>query len=98
MKQDKNNAEFDEYRRKMHGEEQEDNGRPVVPAPKRPVAIAFGIFMILVYVGVGVLLIINLFRWDHNWDWARWVVGFLLIIYGIFRGYRMFAGSDYYNK
>ncbi|MCC8117368.1 MAG: hypothetical protein LIP09_01275 [Bacteroidales bacterium] len=98
MKQDKDNAEFDEYRRKMHREDEEESGRPVVPAPKRPVAIAFGIFMILVYVGVGVLLIINVFRWEPSWDWARWVVGFLLIIYGIFRGYRMFVGNDYYGK
>ncbi len=98
MKQDKNNAEFDEYRRTMHGEDEQESGRPVVPAPKRPVAIAFGIFMILIYVGVGVLLIINLFRWDPSWTWARWVVGILLIIYGIFRGYRLFSGADYYTK
>lgn len=98
MKQNKENADFEEYRRKMHRDAEEERGRAVVPSPKRSVAIAFGIFMILVYVGVGVLLIINVFRWDPSWTWARWVVGCLLIIYGIFRGYRMFAGSDYYNN
>lgn len=92
----KNSAEFEEYRRKMHQEEQ--GGRPVVPAPKRPVAVAFGIFMIIVYVGVGVLLLCNFFGWDSSFAWVRIVVGILLIIYGVFRGYRQFSGSDYYNK
>lgn len=90
-------SNFDEYRSKMHGEEQSE-GRSVVPAPKRPLAIAFGIFMIIVYVAVGVLLIINFFNWEPSFAWVRWVLGVLLIIYGIFRGYRQFSGSDYYSK
>lgn len=98
MKKNNDNAEFDEYRRKMHGEEREEESRSVVPAPKRPVAIAFGIFMIIVYVGVGVLLIINFFNWAPSFAWVRWVLGCLLIVYGLFRGYRQYVGSDYYSK
>ncbi|MCD8388428.1 MAG: DUF308 domain-containing protein [Bacteroidales bacterium] len=92
-----NNSDFEGYRRKMHGERQTES-RPVVPAPKRAVSIAFGIFMIIVYVGVGVLLLVNFFRWDGSFTWVRIVLGILLIIYGVFRAYRQFVGSDYYNK
>lgn len=94
----RNNAEFEEYRRKMHHEDERDNGRAVVPAPKRSVAIAFGIFMIIVYIGVGILLLCNAFGWDSSFTWVRIVIGILLIVYGAFRGYRQFAGTDYYNK
>lgn len=98
MKKDNNNAEFEEYRRKMHGDDDKEQYRSVVPAPKRPVAIAFSIFMIIVYVGVGVLLIINFFNWSESFAWVRWVLGILLIIYGIFRAYRQYVGADYYSK
>lgn len=93
----RNNAEFDEYRRRMHGDEGQDEGRKVVPSPSRSVGIAFGIFMIIVYVGVGILLLINYFNWD-SMAWARYVLGILLIVYGVFRGYRMFIGSGPYQK
>jgi len=93
----KNNAEFDEYRRRMHGDENEEEGRSVVPSPSRSVGIAFGIFMVIVYVGVGVLLLINYFNWT-SLDLVRYVLGILLIIYGVFRGYRMFIGSGPYQK
>lgn len=92
-----NNSDFEEYRRKMH-HEKETESRSVVPSPKRAVAIAFGIFMIIVYVGVGVLLLVNFFRWDANFTWVRIVLGILLILYGVFRAYRQFIGSDYYDK
>lgn len=93
----KNNAEFNEYRRRVHGDENAEEGRSVVPSPSRSVGIAFGIFMIIVYVGVGVLLLINYFKWD-TLEWARYALGILLIIYGVFRGYRMFIGSGPYQK
>lgn len=55
----------------------------------------FGIFMIIIYVGMGVLLLINFFGWESGpWEWLRWVGGVLLIVYGIWRGYRQFAGID----
>lgn len=88
--------DFNEYRKNMHRDEQP--GRSVVPAPKKAIGVAFGIFMILVYVGVGVLLIINFFNWDASFTWVRWVLGVLLIIYGFFRGYRQFKGTDYYGN
>lgn len=61
------------------------------PATSTILGVAFGIFMVIVYVGMGVLLIINFFNWRADWDWTRWVVGIALIIYGFYRGYRTFA-------
>lgn len=52
----------------------------------------FGIFMIVIYVGMGVLLLI--FGWDGDWAWTRYVVGIVLIIYGIWRAYRQIKGID----
>lgn len=91
-----NTNDFETYREKMHPQQEE--GRSVVPTPKKAVAIAFGIFMIFVYVGVGVLLIYNYFNWSADWNVPRYVVGILLIIYGVFRGIRQFKGTDYYSK
>lgn len=95
-KVDNSSSSFDAYREKMHPAEEE--GRSVVPAPKKAVALAFGIFMIIVYVGVGVLLLINFFNWSDGWTAARYIVGILLIIYGVFRGIRQFLGIGYYSK
>lgn len=80
---------FDEYRRKMHPEQEE--GRAVAPTPKGAVALGFGIFMVIVYVGVGILFLINFFQWDESWTVMRYILGVVLIIYGIYRCYRSFA-------
>lgn len=55
----------------------------------------FGIVMIVVYIGVGVLFLTGFFNTIMPaWPWLKWVVGILLIIYGIWRGYRQFTGID----
>lgn len=54
----------------------------------------FGIIMIIIYVGMGVLLLINFFGWGGDWAWTRYVVGIVLIIYGIWRAYRQVKGID----
>ena len=54
----------------------------------------FGIIMIIVYVGMGVLLLINLFNWGGDWAWTRWIVGVVLVIYGLWRAYRQVKGID----
>lgn len=57
----------------------------------------FGIFMVLIYIGFGILLFINFFQWDANFAWLRWTGGVLFIIYGIWRGYRQAKGIDTYR-
>lgn len=54
----------------------------------------FGIIMIVIYVGMGVLLLINFFGWGGDWAWTRYVVGIVLIIYGLWRAYRQVKGID----
>lgn len=54
----------------------------------------FGIIMIIVYVGMGVLLLINFFDWGGDWVWTRYIVGVVLVIYGIWRAYRQVKGID----
>ncbi|MBD5292599.1 hypothetical protein HDR69_02960 [bacterium] len=53
----------------------------------------FGIFMILVYVGVGILFLCNVF--DIINYGVSIAIGVLLCLYGIFRGYRLYKGQTY---
>ncbi len=71
----------------------DDEGRkPMVPSAMR---VIFGIIMIIVYVGMGVLLLINYFEWTTPaLQWLRWIGGIMLILYGIWRGIRQFWGLD----
>lgn len=84
---------FRKYREQMHPEEAEGDGRQV---HAKPVRMIFGIFMIIVYISMGVLCLTNWFGYpdQSGWTIGRWVVGVVLIIYGIWRAYRQFAGID----
>lgn len=61
-----------------------------LPSTKQILGVTFGIFMVIIYVGMGVLLMINFFQWNNDWGWTRWIVGVVLVIYGFFRGYRVY--------
>lgn len=55
----------------------------------------FGIIMIIVYIGMGILCFCGVFDWlTGSWAWLRWVAGGIFVVYGIWRGYRQFAGID----
>ena len=54
--------------------------------------LIFGIFMILVYVGVGLLFIFDVFNIDNVAVSAS--VGGVLCAYGVWRGYRLWKGSN----
>lgn len=56
--------------------------------------IIFGILMICVYIGMGILLFINFFGFDASWQWLRWVGGSIFVLYGIWRGIRQFYNLD----
>lgn len=60
------------------------------------IATIFGIFMIVVYVGMGILFLIDFFGWSVSptWNVLRWIAGIALIIYGFWRAYRQFSGID----
>lgn len=56
----------------------------------------FGIFMIIIYIGMGILLIMNFFQWPETtaWQWGRYGAAALFMLYGIWRGIRQFKGID----
>ena len=55
----------------------------------------FGIIMIIIYVGMGILLLCGYFGWmDNGWEWLRWAGGILFIAYGVWRAIRQFKGID----
>lgn len=50
--------------------------------------IVFGIFMVIVYIGMGVLMLVDFFQF--SWAWARYLLAVVFIVYGFWRGYRQF--------
>ena len=54
--------------------------------------VIFGIFMILVYLAVGLLFIFDVFKIDNTAISAS--VGGVLCAYGVWRGYRMWKGMN----
>ena len=66
----------------------EDNG---TKAPKGA-KLAFGILMICVYIGVGLLFILDVFRTNN--EVMNYCVGALLCVYGVWRGFRLFKGRN----
>ena len=71
---------------------EENDGRGV--KPNQVMSTIFGIIMIIIYVGMGVLLLINFFNWNSDWAWTRYIVGVVLVIYGLWRAYRQVIGID----
>ncbi|MDE5653104.1 MAG: hypothetical protein K2L83_03025 [Muribaculaceae bacterium] len=60
--------------------------------PPKGMRLAFGIFMVLIYLAVGILFIVNVF--DIANHTISIVIGALLCAYGVFRGYRMYKGMN----
>lgn len=75
--------------------ERENNNRPGVPKTMRTV---FGIFMILFYLTIGVLILVGVLDFYGDWEWLRWTAGIILVVYGLWRGYRQFTGLDDPNR
>ena len=53
----------------------------------------FGIFMVLVYLGLAVLMAIDLF----NLGRLRWLFAVVFAAYGLYRGYREIKGEHTYG-
>lgn len=61
------------------------------PRASRPMLIVFGIIMIVIYVGMGSLLLFTQFFANViTIDWIRYVLGSAFILYGIWRAIRQF--------
>jgi len=63
------------------------------------VKMLFGIFMVLVYLGMAFLLAINYFDWSLTplWNAVRWFFVVIFAAYGIYRGYRELKGEHTYG-
>ena len=59
----------------------------------------FGIFMVLVYLGMAVLMAINFFNFNNTplWSAVRWLFAVVLACYGFYRGYRELTGEHTYG-
>ncbi|MDE7387645.1 MAG: hypothetical protein K2M97_00165 [Muribaculaceae bacterium] len=71
----------------------DDRRHPGTPQVMRNV---FGIFMIIIYIGMAVLLLLNFFEWPETtgWLWGRYTAAVLFMCYGVWRGIRQFKGID----
>ncbi len=65
----------------------------------RLIRLLFGIFMVIVYLGMAYLLAVNFFDWPATsvWKIVRWTMAVILALYGAFRCYRQVTGMDYYR-
>ena len=59
----------------------------------------FGMFMVLVYLGMAWLLLLNIFDWNETplWNAVRYFFALVFGAYGIYRGYREFRGQHTYG-
>ncbi len=62
------------------------------PQPPKGARLAFGIFMILFYIGVGILFFLDIFNIDNTA--VSYTIGILLCLYGVFRAYRLYKGMN----
>jgi len=74
---DQESEEFRKYREQMHGVEEE---RPRTSKQMLVILMVFGIVL-------GVLLLMNVFNLDSSVDWLRILIGVVLILTGLMRGY-----------
>lgn len=70
----------------MNGYNDNHNGTP------KGARLVFGIFMVLVYLAVGLLFIFNVFSIDNTAISAT--VGGILCAYGVWRAYRLYRGGN----
>ena len=63
------------------------------------IKLFFGMFMVLVYLGMAWLLLINVFDWNETplWNAVRYFFALIFGVYGIYRGYREFKGQHTYG-
>lgn len=59
----------------------------------------FGMFMVMVYLGMAWLMIDNFFGWANTplWNAVRWFFALIFGAYGIYRGYRELKGQHTYG-
>lgn len=64
----------------------------------RILRVFFGLFMVIVYLGMAYLMFINFFEWNTSLTWFRYVLAVVFMLYGVYRCYRQITGIDYYRN
>ena len=64
----------------------------------RALRVFFGLFMVIVYLGMAYLMFINFFDWNTSLTWFRYVLAVVFMLYGVYRCYRQVTGVDYYRN
>ena len=61
--------------------------------------MVFGVFMVFVYLGMAVLMALNVFHWSVTplWTAVRWFFAIVFGLYGLYRGYRELKGEHTYG-
>lgn len=54
----------------------------------------FAIFMVLIYLGMGVFIAMDKVDVFGTNTTVKYIVGCVLVVYGIYRGYRLMKGSN----
>ena len=58
----------------------------------RTLRVFFGLFMVIVYLGMAYLMFINFFDWNTSLTWFRYVLAVVFMLYGVYRCYRQVTG------
>lgn len=64
----------------------------------RTLRVFFGLFMVIVYLGMAYLMFINFFDWNTSLTWFRYILAVVFMLYGVYRCYRQITGIDYYRN
>ena len=60
----------------------------------RTLRVFFGLFMVIVYLGMAYLMFINFFDWNTSLTWFRYVLAVVFMLYGVYRFYRKLQVSN----
>ncbi|MGN1245006.1 MAG: hypothetical protein ACI4UN_00090 [Muribaculaceae bacterium] len=85
--------------------EEKNDKQPIQPDSQKPAPAAtdtpavmkkiFGVFMLLIYFGMGGLTYCGYFDiLFGEWHWMKWCLGTLFTVYGIWRAFRYFTGRN----
>lgn len=72
----------------MHNPEERHHSSP------KGLRLWYSIFMVLIYLGMGVLIAMDKVDVFGTNSTVKYIVGCVLVVYGIYRGYRLMKGSN----
>lgn len=64
----------------------------VIQGPSSTFALVTGIIMTVIYLGMAFLLLFTTLFIGKVPEWVRYMMGVVFVVYGIFRGYRVYKG------